>query len=55
MESFLHNDRLMAVRIGGVLLMLAAIICALIIKETKDDPKSDALVAKLEILEDRPI
>lgn len=55
MENFLHNDRLMAVRIGGVLLMLAAIICALIIKENKDDSQAAALAAKLEILEDRPI
>ena len=55
MEHWLNNDRLMAVRIGGCLLCLAAIVCALIIKENKDDPSNDALAAKLEIIEDRPI
>lgn len=33
MENVLHNDRLLAVLIGGCLLCLAAILCALIIKE----------------------
>ena len=55
MEHWLNNDRLMAVRIGGCLLCLAAIVCALIIKENKNDPSNDALAAKLEIIEDRPI
>ena len=35
MENVLHNDRLLAVQIGGCLLCLAAIACALIIKEKK--------------------
>ena len=33
MSNFLHNDRLMAVQIGGFLLLTASIICAIIIKE----------------------
>ena len=33
MSGVLHNDRLLAVMIGGCLLILAGIICALIIKE----------------------
>ena len=33
MSQFLHNDRLMAVQIGGGLLLLASIICIVIIKE----------------------
>ncbi|MEN9685092.1 MAG: hypothetical protein RLZZ28_878 [Bacteroidota bacterium] len=36
MENVLHNDRLLAVQIGGCLLCLAAIACALIVKETKE-------------------
>ena len=55
MENFLHNDRLMAVRIGGILLLLAALICALIVKENKNSAATDELAAKLEILEDRPV
>jgi maltose/moltooligosaccharide transporter len=34
---FLNSDRLTAVLVGGVLLCIAAIICALIIKENKSD------------------
>jgi len=37
MEHVLHNDRLMAVRIGGGLLCLAAVVCAIIIKEEKHE------------------
>jgi maltose/moltooligosaccharide transporter len=33
MSHYLHNDLLMAVQIGGVLLLLAAIVCSIIIKE----------------------
>jgi len=36
MENFLNNDRLMAVTIGGILLITAGIICALIVKEEKN-------------------
>ena len=35
MSTYLNNDRLMAVLIGGVLLLLAGIVCAIIIKEEK--------------------
>ncbi|MBI5372327.1 MAG: MFS transporter [Sphingobacteriales bacterium] len=37
MENFLHNDRLTAVLIGGVLLCTAAVTCALIVKENKQN------------------
>jgi maltose/moltooligosaccharide transporter len=33
METFLNNDRLLAVQIGGTLLIIAGIVCALIVKE----------------------
>ncbi len=36
MSNFLHNDRLMAVQIGGFLLLTASMICAIIIKEEKN-------------------
>ncbi len=35
MSTYLHNDRLMAVQIGGFLLVLSGIVCAIIIKEEK--------------------
>jgi maltose/moltooligosaccharide transporter len=43
MSNYLHNDRLMAVQIGGILLCLAAITCALIVKESGD--KKSAVAA----------
>jgi len=33
MENVLHNDRLLAVQIGGGLLIAAGMLCALIVKE----------------------
>jgi maltose/moltooligosaccharide transporter len=35
MSAYLHNDRLMAVQIGGFLLLTASIICMVIIKDEK--------------------
>ena len=37
MEHYLHNDRLAAVLIGGVLLCVAGITCAFIVKESKSN------------------
>ncbi|MFY7965677.1 MAG: MFS transporter [Chitinophagaceae bacterium] len=36
MENVLHNDRLMAVQLGGCLLCAAGIVCALIVNENKE-------------------
>ncbi len=38
MTSFLHNDRLLAVQVGGGLLCFAAVVCMLVVKETKESP-----------------
>jgi len=40
MENFLHNDRLIAVLIGGVLLCTAAVVCALIVREKSSSPEA---------------
>ncbi len=37
MENVLHNNRLLAVQIGGCLLCIAAIACAIIVKENKTE------------------
>ena len=37
MVNYLHNDRLLAVQIGGVLLLIAAIACIIIIKESREE------------------
>jgi maltose/moltooligosaccharide transporter len=38
MKHVLHNDRLLAVQIGGVLMLLAAVICYLIVDEREPAP-----------------
>lgn len=37
MSAYLNNDRLMAVFIGGILLIIAGMVCAVIIKEEKSN------------------
>lgn len=39
MDNFLHNDRLLAVLIGGLLLCTAAVVCALIVREKSNAPE----------------
>ena len=43
MSAYLHNDRLMAVQIGGALLILASIICVAIIKEENNNKSISAV------------
>ena len=35
MENYLGNDRLLAVQIGGILLISAGVLCAFVVKENK--------------------
>jgi maltose/moltooligosaccharide transporter len=37
MSAYLNNDRLMAVLIGGCLLIIAGLVCAIIIKEERQE------------------
>lgn len=53
MKNLLNNDRLLAVEIGGCLMLLAAIICFVIIKEKKLPPTDQETLAEMEILEQR--
>lgn len=53
MKNVLNNDRMMAVQIGGVLMVLAALICFIFIKEPRRI--DEATTARLEIDEQRPI
>lgn len=36
MRNVLHNDRLLAVQVGGGLMILAAVICLVLVKEKRD-------------------
>jgi maltose/moltooligosaccharide transporter len=35
MENYLGNDRLLAVQIGGILLISAGVVCAFVVRENK--------------------
>lgn len=53
MKNVLGNDRMVALKIGGGLMIIAALICFLFIKESKRVNETESL--KLEIEEQRPI
>lgn len=55
MKNVLHNDRMLAVQLGGGMMILAALICYVFIKESKAKNNSDALINKLEIEEQRSV
>jgi maltose/moltooligosaccharide transporter len=55
MKYVLNNDMLFAVQIGGMLMIVAAVICFVFIKETKTEKVDDAEVAEMEILENRTV
>ena len=55
MKNVLNNDRLLAVECGGGMMILAALICFIFIKEKKLEPADETLTTELEIREERPI
>ena len=55
MNNLLNNDRLLAVQVGGFLMIVAAIICFLFIKEKKLGRVDEDLTAEMEILEHRSV
>jgi maltose/moltooligosaccharide transporter len=55
MKNVLHNDRMAALEIGGALMVLAALICLIFIKEKKTLPDSVNDLLRMEINEERSI
>jgi maltose/moltooligosaccharide transporter len=55
MKNVLNNDMLLAVQLGGYLMIIAAIICFLLINEKKKENVDEEEVAEMEVLENRPI
>ncbi|RYY00136.1 MAG: MFS transporter, partial [Gammaproteobacteria bacterium] len=55
MNNVLNNDRLLAVQVGGYLMILAALICFFFIKEKKSERVNEPLVEEMKITEERPI
>ncbi|MBB5394784.1 MFS transporter [Mucilaginibacter sp. AK015] len=53
MKNILNNDRILAVQLGGVLMILAAVLCYILIKEPKNT--DTVLTSKLEIEENRSL
>src|SRR6478736_680455 len=53
MQHWLNNDRMLAVQIGGVLMILAAVICYSLIREDKSELSDDAAI--YETADDRPV
>ncbi|MFT4093681.1 MAG: MFS transporter [Niabella sp.] len=55
MRNVLHNDRLLAVQIGGGLMILAAVVCYVFIKENKHTPAAAELAVKTALEDRAPI
>lgn len=55
MNHLLDNDRMLAVQVGGILMIIAAFICYVFIKEDKHRKVDDDLTTELEITEQRSV
>src|SRR5215468_11083183 len=55
MKNVLNNDRLAAVEVGGGLMIVAALICFIFIRERKNETIDEIEATKLEILEERSV
>jgi maltose/moltooligosaccharide transporter len=55
MNNLLHNDRMLAVQVGGYLMILAALVCFLFIKEKAQEKVDEVETAEMEILEQRSV
>ncbi|HVZ57235.1 MAG TPA: MFS transporter [Chitinophagaceae bacterium] len=55
MKNVLHNDRLLAVEAGGALMILAALVCYLFIRERPGEATDESLTAEMEMIEQRTV
>jgi maltose/moltooligosaccharide transporter len=55
MKYVLNNDMMLAVQLGGVLMIVAALICFIFIKEKRNERVNEDLVTELEIREERSV
>jgi len=55
MQHWLNNDRMLAVQIGGGMMILAAILCYVVVKDRNTDRMSAEELAKIEIEEQRSV
>jgi maltose/moltooligosaccharide transporter len=55
MSHLLNNDRMAAVQIGGVLMIIAGIVCLIFIKEKKGTNTTDPEITEIKIEEQRSV
>jgi len=55
MKNVLNNDRLLAVQVGGYLMILAALVCFFFIREKSGERVDENLTTEMEILEQRSV
>jgi maltose/moltooligosaccharide transporter len=55
MKNLLYNDRLLAVEVGGGLMIIAALICYLFVRERRNEQVDETLTTKMEIMEERSV
>ena len=55
MLHLLNNNRMLAVQIGGVMMILAALLCLFIVKEKKNETAPEEKIAEIEIEGQRSI
>jgi maltose/moltooligosaccharide transporter len=55
MEHLLENNRMLAVQIGGGMMILAALVCYLWVSEKLEKPATESQIALLEIEGERPV
>jgi maltose/moltooligosaccharide transporter len=55
MNNILNNDMMLAVQVGGFLMIIAAVICFFLINEKKMEPVDEVKTAEMEIIADRSI
>jgi maltose/moltooligosaccharide transporter len=55
MQHLLQNNRMLAVQIGGVLMVLAGLICYFVVKEKRNETAPEEKIAEIEIEGQRPI
>ncbi|HTS45044.1 MAG TPA: MFS transporter [Puia sp.] len=55
MQHLLNNNRMLAVQLGGVMMVLSGLICYLLVSEKKNENTDEAEVALLEIEDQRSV
>jgi len=55
MEHLLNNNRMLAVQLGGAMMVLSSVLCYLVVSEMTTDNYDEEEIALLEIKEERSV